>query len=69
MGSKRPYINGKFRITSKKYIGRIGDSYHPEKWYTLERRWLWFFWIRVLTFETKEMAESYLQALIDSQNE
>jgi hypothetical protein len=69
MGNKRQAIVGKVRITTRKLIIRIGDTYYPDKEYILQRRYLWFFWHNVLRFETNAMAESYLQALINSQNE
>lgn len=56
----------KYKIIKTKTIQRSINSYYVKERYLLRERWLFFFWIPLIQFETKEMAESYLKALKES---
>jgi hypothetical protein len=61
----------KYKIVTVKKVERMRylDSWHVKEWYSVRKRFLFFFWEEVKLMETKEMAQSYIIACLEGETE
>lgn len=61
----------KYKIVPVKSVERRyhSDSWHVKEWYSVRKRFLFFFWPEVKLMETKEMAQSYVIACLEAETE